>query len=120
MEYIFGKLQHRDVNIIFDRYYEYIIKSSTRTSRTVQQAGRRHRLTPSTPLPAQSVVLTVTENKQQIIRTICQQLREKGKPHEATMKHSLLVTGPTSIPVEIFKGVAIREGTLKRPTRMQM
>ena len=108
LEYIFGRLQHSDVIVIFDLYYEYTIKRSTRTSRTVQQqASRRHRLTPSTPQPAQSVVLTVTENKQQIIDTICEQLREKGKTHEATMKHSLLVTGPSSIPVEIFKGVAI-------------
>ena len=80
LEYICGKLQHSDVNVIFDRYYEYSINSSTRTSRTVQQASRRHRLTPSTPLPVQSVVLTVTENKQLIMDTICEQLREKGKP----------------------------------------
>ena len=53
LEYIFGKLQHGDVNVIFDRYYEYSITSSTRTSRTVQQASKRHRLTPSKPLPAQ-------------------------------------------------------------------
>ena len=106
LEYIFGKLQHSDLNVICDRYYESSIHSSTRTSRTVQQASRQHRLTPSTPLPAQSVV-TVTENKQQVIDTVCEQLREKGKTHEASMKHSLLVTGPASIPVEIFKGVAI-------------
>ena len=121
LEYIFGKLQHSDVNVIFDHYYEYSINSSTRTSRTVQQASRRHRLTPSTPLPAQSVVLTVTENKQQIIDTICEQLREKGKTHEATMKHSLLVTRPASIPVEIFKGVvAIERMDLERSARRQM
>ena len=113
LEYIFGKLQHSDVNVIFDRYYEYSIKSSTRTSRTVQPASRRHRLTPSTPLPAQSVVLTVTVNKKQIIGTICEQLRKKGKTHEATMKHSLLVTGSSSIPVEIFKGVAIERRDLE-------
>ena len=79
----------------------------------MQPASRRHRLTPSTPLPAQSVVLTVTENKHQIIGTICEQLREKGKTHEATMKHSLLVTGSSSIPVEIFKGVAIERRDLE-------
>ena len=113
LEYIFGKLQHSDVNVIFDRYYEYSINSSTRTSRTVQQASRRHRLTPSTPLPAQTVVLTITENKQQIIDTICEQLREKGKTHETEMKHILLVIGPASIPVEIFKGVAIERRDLE-------
>ena len=113
LEYIFGKLQHSDVNVIFDRYYEYSIKTSTRTSRTVQQASIRCRLTPSTPLPAQSIVLTVTENKQHIIGTICEQRREKGETNEASMKHSLLVTGPASIPVEIFKGVAIERRDLE-------
>ena len=29
LEYIFGNLQHSDVNIICDRYYEYSINSST-------------------------------------------------------------------------------------------
>ena len=40
---------------------------------------------------------------------------EKGKTHEATMKHSLLVTGtgPASIPVEIVKGVAIERRDLE-------
>ena len=113
LEYIFGKLQHIDVNVIFDRYYEYSIKTSTRTSRTVQQASIRRRLTPTTPLPAHSVVLTVTENKQHIIGTICEQRREKGETNEAPMKHSLRVTGPASIPVEIFKGVAIERRDLE-------
>ena len=40
-------------------------------------------------------------------------LWEKGKTHEAIMKHSLLVTGPSSIPVEIFKRVAIERRDLE-------
>lgn len=91
LKYIFQKLEHSEVNIITDRYYEYSAKTSTRTSRVVQQASRRHKLTPSTALPAQSTALTLTENKQQIISTICKQLQEKGKTHKATAKHRLLI-----------------------------
>jgi len=54
LEYIFRKLEDSDVNVIFDRYFEYSTKSTTRTSQTVQQASRRHKLTPSAPLPAQT------------------------------------------------------------------
>ena len=109
MEYIFRKLEDSDVNVIFDRYFEYSTKSATRTSWAVQQASRRHKLTPSTPLPAQTTALTITENKQQIISTICEQLQEKVKTHNPTAKHSLLVTGPSSVPVEIFKGTVIEK-----------
>ena len=65
LEYIFRKLEDSDVNVIFDRYFEYSTKSATRTSRAVQQASRRHKLTPSTPLPAQTTALTTTKNKRQ-------------------------------------------------------
>jgi len=106
LEYIFRKLEDSDVNVIFDRYFKYSAKSATRTSRAVQQASRCHKLTPSTPLPAQTTALTLTENKQQIISTICEQLQEKGKTHNTTGKHSLLVNGPSSVPVEVFKGLS--------------
>ena len=100
------KLEDSDANVIFDRF-EYSTKSATRTSRAVQQASRRHKLTPSTPLPAQTTALTITENKQQIISTICEQFQEKGKTHNRPAKHSLLVNGPSSVPVEICKGIVI-------------
>ena len=34
-------------------------------------------------------------------------VREKRKTHEATTKHRLLVIGPASTPVDIFKGIPI-------------
>ena len=93
MEYIFRKLEDSDVNVIFDRYFEYSTKSATRTSRAVQQASRRHKLTPSAPLAAQTTALTITENKEQIISTICEQLHEKGKSEaiqEATQQQNIV------------------------------
>ncbi|KAG0712046.1 hypothetical protein GWK47_019290 [Chionoecetes opilio] len=120
LEYIFLKLEHSNVNIIFDRYYEYSTKTATRASRAVQQARTLHKLTPSTALPAQSIALTVTENKKQIISTICEQLQGRGETHKATAKHKLLITGASSISVEIFKGFTIERKDLETPTRRQM
>ena len=113
LEYVFRKFEHSDVYVIFDRYFEYSTKSATRTSHAAQQASQRHELTSSTPLPSQTIGLRVTENKQQIISTICEQLKEKGKIHNETSKHRLLVTGPSSEPIEIFKGVGIQRKDLE-------
>ena len=88
LEYVFRKLEHSDVYVRFDRYFEYSTKSVTSNSRAAQQASRRHKLTSSTPLPSQAIGLTVTENKQQIISTICEQLQEKGKIRNETAKHN--------------------------------
>ena len=62
---------------VFDRYYDYSIKSGTRYSRAGKQASRQHALNMSTPLPPQMVVLIVTENKKQLIDMICHQLLER-------------------------------------------
>jgi len=113
VEYIFRKLEYSNVSVIFDRYFEYSTKSATRTSRAVQQGSRRHKLTPSTPLLAQTIALTETENKQQISSKICEQLQEKGKTRKETAKHRLLVTIPSSVPVEIFKGIVIERKDLE-------
>ena len=62
-------------------------KSPTRASRTVLRGSTRRNLTRSNPQPAKSVALSATENKQQIISYLFEQLREKRrKIHEATIK----------------------------------
>ena len=82
-------------------------------SRASQIASRRHKLSTTTPLPAQIVGLTVTENKTQLIEIICEQLRQKGKTHRAINKHKLTITGPSPAPVEVFKGIAIEQKDLE-------
>ena len=52
----------------------------------------------SNPQPAQSVALSATENTQQIIITIYDKV---------------LVTGPVSTPVEIFKGIVMERRYLE-------
>ena len=67
------KLHHSDVHIIFDRYYDYSIKSGTRLARG-KEATRRHVLHLNSPLPPQNVTLNVTQNKVQLINYICDTL----------------------------------------------
>ena len=50
-----------DVDLIFDRYYEYSIKSVTRDVRQTV-VSRKHQLLLSTKLLAQNVVLSSIEN----------------------------------------------------------
>ena len=70
--YVSRRLNRCDVYLIFDRYYEYSIKIGTRKSRMSQKSGTAHKLKLSTPLPSQQLVLTVTENKAQLIDMICE------------------------------------------------
>ena len=98
------KLGKCDVYLIFDRYLEYSIKGATRTSRGT---GMVHQLTLTTTLPAQKVVLTVTENKKQLIQLICEDLQnDKDFVDTYTQEHTLLITGENN-PIEITKGLII-------------
>ena len=88
-----------DVFLVFDRCRQFSIKSSTRTRRADQQA-RTHKLTPVTPLPKQSVVLTNTDNKVQLIDILCEDLQRRAISHPE-LKHKLIITGSSNIPIEI-------------------
>ena len=67
---------------MFDRYFEYSIKSVTQSTRPGQHASRRHQLSLSSPLPPQELV---------------------NKGHHAGLKHKLVVTGSDLLPIEITK-----------------
>ena len=93
-----------DVYLVFDRYHEFSIKSATRLGRSGQQDSRRHKLSLQTPLPSQKVVLTVTENKVQLIDIICQYLI-KSSQHEKASHHRLVITGQANTPMEVQRAV---------------
>ena len=66
-----------------------------------------HHLTTATILSAQKVVLTVTENKKQLINIICEELQnDKDFIDSFSHKHTLLITGEGD-PVEITRGRVI-------------
>lgn len=67
------------------------IKSGTRSERGGHHATRPHRLlSPQTPLPPMKVVLSVTENKFQLIDLICQPLVKFGQTEIITNPHTNL------------------------------
>ena len=68
--YVMRKALHSDVYLTFDRYYEYSIKSVTCGARGGRHASHWHHLNESRPLPPQNIVLTVNENKIQLIDII--------------------------------------------------
>jgi hypothetical protein len=103
VEYVLKKLHDSDTYVVFDRYYDYSIKSSTRNYRAGKQASRKHQLNLKTPLPPQKVVLTVTDNKKQLIDILCEQLLIQGQISEACQHHKLVVTGSNPVPQEIYK-----------------
>ena len=68
-------LTNSDIYLIFDRYHEYSIKSTTQDGRETG-ITRKHHLLQRTKLPAQKVVLSSVENKKQLIRILCEELTE--------------------------------------------
>ena len=90
-----------DVYLIFDRYHEYSIKSTTRDGRETG-ITKKHHLLRTTKLPAQKVVLSSVENKKQLIRILCEVLTEDRLFHlRSTGDHKLVVTGEDSCPIEV-------------------
>jgi len=65
-KFILDKLSISSVYLIFDRYYDFSIKSGTRKCQG-SQAARYLKFRPDTPLASQKVMLNVEENKFQLI-----------------------------------------------------
>ena len=97
--YVIGRSVNADVYVVFDRYFEYSVKSVTRSTRSGQYASRRHRLSLYSPLLPQKVVLTVAENKVQLINLICAELVNTGLSR--ALKHKLVITGKDPKPTEV-------------------
>ncbi|KAJ8391024.1 hypothetical protein AAFF_G00096450 [Aldrovandia affinis] len=94
-------LSESDVYLIFDRYYDYSIKSITRDVRETG-VNKKHHLLLSTKLPAQKVVLSSIENKKQLNLLLCEELTQDRLFHlRSTNKHKLVVTGEDPCPIEI-------------------
>lgn len=88
------------LHVVFDRYYKLSTKSCCRT---VRQKGtsRVYNLTENSPLPQQSVMLKVSENKEQLIKMIVHRLCTI-QPPPAT---DVVITGPDPHPIHIGSGL---------------
>ena len=105
--YLEKRLQNVDVYLVFDRYRDYSTKTVTRQARECE-ASRPYQLTERMPLPSQKGILTVTSNKQQLTKIICNNIVNDGSfIARHTSNHKLVITGHNDAPTEIFKGVII-------------
>ena len=96
-------LKKNDVMIIFDRYYDYSIKSVTRENRNVIQSSKRVKITLTGPAHDKNVVLANKDNKIQLIRIFVESLKTlqlQGRESE----RKLIVTGLDPIPFEVCRG----------------
>lgn len=100
-EYVKDLLYYHDVYLVFDRYKDYSIKSSTRNSRA-KNLAYRHKIDLNTVLPSKDKVLSCTSNKVQLINIVCQYLRKKVS--EGTFNHRFVVTGAEEIPIQVLNG----------------
>ena len=95
--------------LVFDRYYDFNTKSLTRTG-CGKSASRTHQLTGSSPLPPETVVLSYSHSKSQLIDLICDQLllvsssRKSGFP--------LVLTGSADTPMEVNDDLIIKRKDL--------
>ncbi|MEL7308361.1 MAG: hypothetical protein AAGK05_11175 [Pseudomonadota bacterium] len=101
-QYLIQKVKKEDVYLVFDRYYDYSTKSVTRSSRSASRI--HHQLSMTTELPPQKVILTVTENKKQLIEIICNELKGDICFHREIQGHKLIITSQEETPIEIRNG----------------
>lgn len=101
------RLSSGDVYLVFDRYEDFSTKYSTRISRG-SDGCRVFQLSPTAPLPSQKLMLTVTQNKKQLIDIICKDIQQDTDfLQKHTEMHKLVITGQDKTPVEISVGGVI-------------
>ena len=103
-DYVFKRLKVSDTAIVFDRYYDFSIKSSTRLDRG-KFSDRTHTLILTSPLPIKTITLNSSHNKVQLINLICEQLVSMATSMNES--RSLLITGPSPPHIEVKQGIAL-------------
>ena len=86
-----------DVFLIFDRYVEGSTKEVTRNARR-KGMTKVFKMKLCSRLPAAKLLFSLTSNEVQLINFIIQDLIEHK---DDEVKHSLVVTGPEKIPIEL-------------------
>lgn len=101
-KYILQKLETGHVYLVFDRYIEFSTKCSTRKARG-SGGCKVFQLTAKSVLPPQNQILTIPENKRQLIDIIVKSLASEAA---ITMghQHKIVVTGQDAVPIELSNG----------------
>ena len=105
------RLQSYGVYLVFDRYGEDDAKCVTRVSRGAQ-LSHVHQLTTVMPIPPK-VILTIPENKRQLIGLIVDDLCSNTVFPETSNIRRLVVTGEDPVPVELTSTVTIKREDLQ-------
>jgi hypothetical protein len=93
-------LINADVYLCFNRYFDYSIISSTRSTRA--NATHLHQLDPKTPLPARDAVLKNTTNKKQLNAIICDQILSDEEFLQNVMQDlKLVITEEKAVPTQV-------------------
>lgn len=111
-QYLYRWLSFGDVYLVFDRYFEFSTKYSTRKVRG-PGGCRLFQLSLNSPLPPQKQVLSVSGNKRQLIQIIVEALLTDAVV-PGGFQSRLIITGQESVPIEIApNGVVINREDLK-------
>ena len=94
---------------IITRYFRGSTKEMERTTRG-KGMTKIFNLKLTTPLPTQKQLFTVTANKTQLIEFIVEELITSKDDYT---RHTLVLTGPDPVPVEIYDGVVTQKTSLE-------
>ena len=111
--YIFKLLAICDIYLIFDRYYEFSIKSDTRRER-IGAFMKDHKLSLNTPLPPKEATMTSSKNKIQIIELINKELLSAAISLRSCTK---LITSMDPTPTQVHLGLQTQRVDLKLPMK---
>ena len=107
VNYITDFLKRNDVVLIFDRYYDYSIKSVIRENRNVTQSSKQVKITMDGPAHEKNIVLTNKGNKKQLINLLVNSLKYINI---SKANRKLVVTGPDPVPFELtINGLVFRD-----------
>ena len=109
--YLRQNLIQSDVYLVFDRYYPYSPKGSTRSRRSRTTDSNPFHLTLNSPLPSQAASLSLVDNKVQIIDLLCDALVDRFQ--KVATDRELVITGSNPVPYSIQKGKLLRRTDLK-------
>ena len=104
--YLHERLDYTDAYPVFYQYHPYSRKGSTRIQRSSVRAKQEHHFKTQSYLPSQSVWLTFTEHKVQIIDILGQNLIHHFQENRCQTR--LEITSSDNIPDEVHDGVHIK------------
>ena len=92
-----------DCYLIFDRYFDYSIKSETRLKR-IGFFKRTHNLSIKTTLPAKEICVSSTKTKENLIQITADQLLQRFT--QKKILHKLVITSKNTCPEETRQGMS--------------